>query len=237
MSQIFTASLNSPLSQASLPTTDGAIALLNLTSQIEGQLRQFGQSQISAAQGAGLVELFAIRGQFLSRIVDYEHASKLAEQLVQNVPTDANSFFARARTRAIFHRFPEALSDLNRAEQLGRDRNSVNAARAAILHAIGDYEQAFVIRQQAVETSPNIDTFGALAILQFERGDLAEAERLLIAAQECYCGISPFPIAWLYFQWGHLWMHAGNRTLARTWFEAANHRFPLMPLHKDTWQK
>ncbi|MBD2465688.1 hypothetical protein H6G89_32375 [Oscillatoria sp. FACHB-1407] len=215
-----------PLSQAEFRTTDGAIALINLNSQIEGQLWQFRRRNISAVQGAGLVELFAMRGQFLSNIGDYEYASQLAEQLVQKFPTDANSFFARARTHTIFHRFSAALADLNCSEQLGYDDSHVNAARATILQAIGHYEQALTIRQRAVETNPNIDTLGAFAVLQLDRGDFVTAEQLMIAAQESYSGISPFPIAWLYFQWGHLCVQAGNLSCACAWFKAASHRFP-----------
>lgn len=226
MSNLNAAPFNSPLSQAELRTTDGMIALINLNSQIEGQLRQAPSNQFMIAQRAGLSELIVIRGQFLSQIADYEWAAQLADQLVQNAPTDSYAFFARAKTHAVFHRFRLALADLEQAEYYGMERPAINAARATIFQAIGQYEQAFIIRQSAATTQPTIDTLGTFAALQFEQGAIAEAEHLFAAAQACYRGISPFPIAWLYFQQGHLWLHEGNLHRAREFFEAACSRFP-----------
>lgn len=72
----------SPRSQAEFRTTDGSIALVNLQSQIDGQQRQVLLGQSTVTQRAGLIELIAMHGQFLGRIVDYERAAELAQQLV-----------------------------------------------------------------------------------------------------------------------------------------------------------
>jgi hypothetical protein len=56
-----------------------------------------------------LVDLLLLRGQVLGLIADYERADELADVLVRDAPDDGTAWLARARTRATFHRFPEAL--------------------------------------------------------------------------------------------------------------------------------
>ena len=70
------------LSQAELPTTDGAIALGNLQAQIAAEERLASYGPLTVSQRAAIAELLLMRGQFLGRIVDYERAEALAEQLV-----------------------------------------------------------------------------------------------------------------------------------------------------------
>ena len=48
----------------------------------------------------------------------------------------------KATTRATFHRFADALADLEVAEERGLDRATLEAERAEILQVVGCYEQA-----------------------------------------------------------------------------------------------
>ena len=104
---------------AELATTSGVIALVNLQGQIDGLESQAANGRLAVAQWADLIDLLSLRGHVLGRIADYERAAALAEQLVRDAPADGIAFLARARTRATFHRFTEALADLQAAEQLG----------------------------------------------------------------------------------------------------------------------
>ena len=65
------------------------------------------------------VDLLMQRGQVLGRISDYETADATAEALVAEAASDPNAWLARARTRATFHRFTDALADLAKAGRLG----------------------------------------------------------------------------------------------------------------------
>src|SRR5437763_5277032 len=122
----------SPLSQTELRTTDGAIALGNLEAQIAGEERLASYGPLTISQRAGIAELIAMRGQFLGRVVDYERAEDIAEQLVRAAPTDGRSFLARAKARSLFHRFDEALTDLAEAERLGLHTDRIEWLRATI---------------------------------------------------------------------------------------------------------
>jgi hypothetical protein len=79
---------------------------------------------------AGLVELITLRGLIIGRIGDYVKAEEIAEQLVRDAPTDARAFVARARTRASFHRFDDALADVDCAVRLSLDSETANGERA-----------------------------------------------------------------------------------------------------------
>jgi tetratricopeptide (TPR) repeat protein len=63
-------------------------------------------------------------------------------------------------------------------------------------------------------------------VLQAERGEVAEAERLFGEGRRRYQSASPFPVALLDFQRGLMWLEQGDLQAARTWFAAAQGRLP-----------
>lgn len=209
-----------------LATTNGVIALVNLQAQIDGLEFQAAVGQPAVAQQVDLIDLLSLRGHILGRIIDYERAAALAEQLMSDAPANALACLARARTRATFHRFVEALADLDAAERLGQDRVVLSAERAAIFQALGRYDEALALRREAVERRPDFAALGGLAGLQAERGQVAEAERLFSEGRRRYQGVSPFPVAMLDFQRGLMWLAQGDPPAARVWFEAALGRVP-----------
>jgi tetratricopeptide (TPR) repeat protein len=210
-----------------LATTSGAIALVNLQGQIDGLELQAARGRLAVAQRADLIDLLSLRGHVLGRIADYECAAELAEQFVCDAPADGLAFLARARMRATFHCFSEALADLDMAERLGWDRTGLDAERAAIFQALGRYNEALALCRNAVERQPDFATLGALAVLQAERGEFAEAERLFTEGRRRYQGVSPFPVAQLDFQHGLMWLELGDLHAARAWFDAAQDRLPV----------
>jgi tetratricopeptide (TPR) repeat protein len=133
---------------------------------------------------------------------------------------------ARARTRATFHRFAEALADLDDAKRSGLDRATLEAERAVILQAVGCHAKAEELLRSAAKRRPEFATLGALAVLHAERGEVAEAEHLFAETRRRFRGISPFPLASLDFRRGLMWYIDGNLKAARTWFDASRHRVP-----------
>ena len=90
---------------------------------------------------------------------------------MRDAPDDGAAWLARARTRATIHRFREALADLDAAGRHGVDRAALEAERAAILQAVGCYNEALVLRRNAEQRRPDFTALGALAVLQAgERG-------------------------------------------------------------------
>ena len=213
-------------------TTSGSIAVANLNAQIDGltallhpaRSAHAATAPLTAADMTPLVDLLLLRGQVLGRIADYERAAGLAEAMVRDVPDDGAAWLARARTQATFHRFGQALADLDAAGGRGADRAALESERAAILQAVGRHAEALVLRRTAVERRPDFTTLGALAVLQAERGQVTEAERLFTEAPRRYRGVSPFPIADLDFRRGLMWQSRDHLHTAHHWFDAAVRR-------------
>jgi tetratricopeptide (TPR) repeat protein len=208
------------------PLTHGTIALLNLQAQIDALEREVSHGHASAEGRVGLIELITLRGLILGHIADYRLAADIAEQLVRDAATDGTAFIARARTRAVFHRFMDALDDVDRAERLAVDADTAARERAAIFQALGRYDEALVIRQEAADRRASFENVAALVGLHAERGEIDASERLYAASYRRYTGVSPFPLALLDFQMGLMWMNEGRLAEARASFAAARVRVP-----------
>jgi tetratricopeptide (TPR) repeat protein len=206
--------------------THGTIALRNLEAQIEGLEPNSPPVFPRVEERAWLIDLLALRGSILGSIADYERALELAHLLVRDATTEAAAFLARARTRAVFHRFREALDDLDVAERLAADAESVDRERAAVFQGLGRYPEACAIREEDARRCPSFESLGALTTLCAERGDTERAERLHAESVRRYRGVSPLPLATLEFQLGAMWMHEGQLDRARDHLFAARRYVP-----------
>lgn len=207
-------------------TTAGVIAVGNLLAQIEGQKREAAAGRLTVKAQAGLIDLIVLRGHVLGCISDCEWAGALAEQLTQDAPDEGDARLARARTRAAFHRFADAMADLDEARWLGADPAVVDAERAAIFQATGRYEQARLIYREAVERRADFSSVADLATLYAECGETAAAERSFSESRARYRGVSPIPLAQLDFRRAQMWIAQGDLPRGRTWLDAAVHRLP-----------
>ncbi|MEU3862700.1 tetratricopeptide repeat protein [Streptomyces sp. NPDC028722] len=199
---------------------------MNLQAQISARQELARQGRLLLADRAGLVELLTLRGQALGRIADYERAADTAVHLVSDEPDQGIAFLARGRTHATFHRFTQALTDLTTAEQLGVEPTEADAERAAIHQALGRYNQAQQILDDAARRRADFETLGALAGLYAQRADIHSAERLFDDSRARYRGVSPFPLALLDFHRGRMWLTQGDLSRALLWFDAALRRLP-----------
>jgi tetratricopeptide (TPR) repeat protein len=210
-----------------LAVTDGTIALLNLRAQIEGLESDVRLGHATVESRVGLIELIMLRGLILGHIADYQRAAEMAEQLVRDAAaTDGTAFVVRARTRTVFHQFTDALDDIDRAERLGLNAETTNGDRAAIFQALGRYDEALAIREEAADRRASFENVAALVGLYSEIGEIDAAERLYAESRRRYRGVSPFPLALLDFQLGLMWMNKGRLDDARTSFDAARRRVP-----------
>ncbi|MEA2964826.1 MAG: hypothetical protein QOI46_4924 [Alphaproteobacteria bacterium] len=209
-----------------LPVTDGTIALLNLRAQIDGLEPDIRRGRATIESRVGLIELITLRGLIVGHIADYQRAEEMAEQLVRDAATDGTALVTRARARAVFHRFTDALDDVDRAERLSLDLETTNRERAAILQALGRYDEALAIREEAVAHRASFESLAALVGLYAERGEIDAAERVYAESRRRYRGVSPLPLALLDFQLGLMWMNTGRLDDARTSFDAARRRVP-----------
>ncbi len=208
------------------PLTDGTIALLNLDAQIDALEPEVRHGSANVETRSGLAELISLRGLIVGCIADYDRADEIAEQLVRDVPTDPKALLARARTHAGFHRFNDALADIECAEKLSLDAETANGERAAIFQALGRYDESLVLREEAAKRRASFEHVAALVGLHAERGEIEAAERRYAESRSQYRGVSPIPLALLDFQLGLMWMNEGHLDKARTSFSAAQRRVP-----------
>ena len=209
-----------------LPTTAGSLAVANLQAQIDGQQRQAVAGELDVGGQAALIELVALRGHVLGSIADYEWAQTRAEQLTHDRPADGEALLARARARALFHRFTDALEDLAEARRLGAAPATVDTERAAIFQAVGRYDDALTIMSEAEKRRADFASVAALASLYAESGDIDRAEHLFDESLTRYRGVSPIPLAQLHFQRAKMWLAQGNLPRGRSWLGAAHRRLP-----------
>jgi tetratricopeptide (TPR) repeat protein len=198
----------------------------NLQAQIEGLNQREATTGMSIGVQSELIELVALRGHIFGRIADCEWAEARADALCASHPDDGLALVSRARSRARFHRFQDALRDLDEARCLGAEMAVVGGERGGILQAIGEYDAALVHFVQSAEQDAGFGPLGALASLHAERGDDFVAEQYFDASRNGYRGVSPIPLALLDFQRGHMWMAQGDLHRARTWFAAAHDLLP-----------
>ena len=206
--------------------TDGTIALRNLEAQIEGLEPEAALGRAPVDERVRLIDLLALRGSILGTIADCERAQELADLLVRDAVTAAAAFLSRGRTHALFHRFSDALQDLNVAESLAANAEIVNRERAAVFQGLGRYKDAFALREEAARRRPSFESLGDLSTLCAESGDPERAMRLHAECVRRYRGVSPLPLAVLYFQIGVMWMHYGELDRARDHLSTARRYVP-----------
>lgn len=212
-----------PPTPAELATTSPALAVEELDNQIEGAEQLVGR----APQRAGaLCDLYLTRAHHLGRLADYDRALVAAQELVRAAPAQPDSWLTHAHVMTALHRFAEARADLARAAEHGAPATSLEGSLATLAEATGDPETALPIRQRAAIVHPATMLIAAEAAVLGDLGRHEEAARRFADALDAYRDVSPFVVAWLFFQEGLMWQRAGMQGHARVLFEAALVRLP-----------
>lgn len=199
-------------------TTDGALALSNLTAQIDGQEGLIRRRPGSMENLAALIELLEARAQFSGSVNDYRRVAELGRRALLLAPRDPAARVAAASSLAALHQFPQALLELQ-----GLDEPSARSLRASILQAQGHLPEALELRRAAVREYANTKALGALGAVEPE---LPVALQDFAAAEKAYRDTSPFPLAWLDFQRGLLFERHARFEEARAAYAAAVLRLP-----------
>jgi tetratricopeptide (TPR) repeat protein len=177
---------------------------------------------------AVLSKFLFVRGDLLGRIADYDRAELVATEAIALSPGMGRALYTRARLAERFHRFEEANAFLDRALAAGYPRREIDAERAALLQATGQYSQALVLREGLAKDDPGIHTLGALASLLAEVDQWRAAEACYAAALDANYGVSPFPCAQLLFEWGVGEMRRGELERAEAIFAELD---AILPAH------
>ena len=222
----------SPFIHHKTKTTEPAVALTNLKSQLNGQIKLMADRPKDLQARSAVVSISLARFKLLGKSEDLTRAIELAESATTIEEKSFAALFLRARGRAAAHRFDEALADLDAADKvvvLPEDKGRTNGTRANILIALGRYEEALPTIEKAARVHPDSDALADHAYLLGLMGKSTEAESLFVQAEQKHRGTSPFGLVQIYFDRGSMWEKQGNLTEATALYKAAYAKLPQHP--------
>jgi tetratricopeptide (TPR) repeat protein len=197
--------------------TSGRIAVANLSASIESlELRRRESARFDEL--VALSKLLFVRGDLLGRIADHDRAERVTDEAIELSPDVGSALFLSVQLAERFHRFNDATALLDRALAAGYPKREVDAKRAALLQATGQYTAALALRKRLAKDNPGIDTLGSLGSLLAEMDRWASAEICYEAALDADTSISPLPSGQLLFEWGVAAMRRGDLAGAETVF-------------------
>ncbi len=204
-------------------TTSWSIAGSNLDGQIADPLRR---SQPGVEEQSFLAQLYLERGNFLANVDDYEKAEAIGAKLDKSQPTKALAHLTHAAALGALHKFEAQAKALDEAVALKAPPESVIGARVSLLMARGNYDEAGkVLAPLGDSRSPTPIMTSAVLAGRMQKHD--ESERLFERARAAFIDVSPFPVAWMYFQHGSLLEARGMEKEARAYYLEALEAIPV----------
>lgn len=213
-----------PATLERLTTTEGKSYLQNLDARIESLEQIVGDSPMTAHATALAVNLYH-RYRILGKVADAERALDVIAQAVAAHPNNASARQVHAAILVGFHRFDQALGELE-AISNGRASRSSRILETEINLALGRYDQVSELFDRRLKPVTNFHESVLLGNLGIMHGDLSGASMQFLRAQQIYSDSSPFQLAWLYTQQGIALLRFGDFAAARPFFEAALQRVP-----------
>jgi hypothetical protein len=204
--------------------TDSSIALGNLDSQIDGTKLRVARDPRDISAQAALVSLLSMRGQYTGKIADYDAADALSAEMLAKEPKSGAAHLARASTAATFHRFTEALSELDKAAALKENKTTIDDARASVYLAQGRYGELLPLIAHYSETDAFAQMTQGVVASETLRDDAALMH--FDQAIAVYRDVSPFAVAQIDFQRATWLSRKGDKAQARLYFEEAAHIVP-----------
>jgi tetratricopeptide (TPR) repeat protein len=214
-----------PIGVADYRTTSESIYLGNLDARIS-ELQRMLAGQDRPDQRTSLAGSLYHRYRVLGRVEDAEEALRLLDAAVAAEPGEGRHRATRAVVLSGFHRFEEALADLDAAAAGGVRPEELLGTRRDVLLARGDYDRLAQDFEKARELAPGFLELAHRADLRVQQGDLDGASFLYRGAQAEYRDVNPVPLAWLHVQQGIALLRYGRPAEALRFFEAAHARLP-----------
>jgi tetratricopeptide (TPR) repeat protein len=167
------------------------------------------------------------RVTFFGQMGGIDRVLELTDRAVKAHPKDPKAHVLRSSARSAIHDFKGALAALDDASKLGADPQEVASKRAVIAMALGDYDAAEPVLAADAKRFPNLGSLGLHATCLGHMGRTEASEQAFRAAEASYRDVSPFAIAWLYFNRAEMWDRAGNPDRARAIYRMAVERLPF----------
>jgi tetratricopeptide (TPR) repeat protein len=190
-------------------TTDGNVALSNLSGRVDAAEQLLASQGLSVALAGQAIDLYSTRSRFLGSFSDFARMDALSASLLERFD-EPEAYAARASFLATVHEFEQAAGLLDQAT--ARGLSSAERSRANIEVATGgDLEASLRLQLDRVALYPTFQAFSDLALAQAALGQFDEADSSYLAAAAAYRDVSPLPLAFLAFARGVMWAESANR--------------------------
>jgi tetratricopeptide (TPR) repeat protein len=212
-----------------IKTTSQSIAIPNLNAQISGGEKRLLKRPNDLSLLKTLIDLYLYRVRFLGDVTDYDRAMVLATEPFRedNSPQPSRAFLNRSVLRAALHQFEGALADLDLAQMAGTSTKSLSRRRRMIALAQGDRDPVLNAYAHRPDSEFGFRELTELAAAKMSAGEFDSADALFVRALNVYSGVSPFLVAWVYFERGRMWAEeANNGALGQKMYAVALQHLP-----------
>ena len=197
---------------------------MNLRSIHAGAWSRFARYAPSPGAAEAVVDCERLAIQFLG---DYRALDRLEMLAVEFSRCDSScrAALVRAQVASLRHRFEEARGWLVFAQRLGASIEEILRNELSIDQACGvGLEAVLTARLRCATRSPRIEDRVPLGALLADLERFEEADLVYQEAFYSFCGVSPFPLAWVCFQLGVLWgevVPVPDSNRAERWYRQA----------------
>jgi tetratricopeptide (TPR) repeat protein len=186
-----------------MTTTSSALAVANLDSQISSARSLLSADPKNFNFRRQLFSLLSTRTQFLGTYTDFREMQRLS---TATTPTTVEELLLQSNYLSVVHDFTQALAVLDRAATLEPQNPEIRRQRFKVKTALRvDLPEILKEQQAVVAQFPVYGEFIILAGIQAELGDFVGADQSFQKAMDTYRDVSPFAVAFLYFQRGVMW--------------------------------
>ena len=211
-------------------TTDGEIAVINLESARRRSWTRFFENPLRDGGAETVIGHEQLVSQFVGDFASLGRLEFLATELVEADPASAHTALIQAQVASTTHRFAEARHCLAKAKNSGAVTDDIQRLLLNIDQACGvNLDEVLDARRQIANEFNRLEDLVALGALLADMGEADDAERTYRQALMDYQDVSPFPLAWVYFQLGVLWGELAPRrdaSRAAEWYQRAIDTLP-----------
>ncbi len=221
--------LKRPRNQAELPTTDWASYSTNVRGQMKSTRAAFKAAPVSPASRRQVGWRVYTWAELHQDPAHYAEVVEIASGGDAALP-GAELLLMRAEGNFGLGRAKEALADLAGAEIRGSKSRRIQSLRAELQWHLNRDEAAQKAMRDELAARPGVHVLGRVGQMEWELGNVEEAERLFATAETKITNTAPAPVAWLSVQRGLLHLEQGRTDEALKFLRAAHERGTGYPM-------
>jgi tetratricopeptide (TPR) repeat protein len=222
--------LNRPRSLRELPTTDWSSYWTNVRGQMRSTRVAFKEAPVSPASRRQLGWRIYTWAELHRDPAHFAEVVELASGGLEGAAVQPELMLMRAEALFGLGRAKEALADVEAAAAMGSKSRRVLSLRAELLWHLHRDEAAQKAMRDELAARPGVHIMSRAGLMEWELGNLAEAERLFATAETKITNTAPAPVVWLYVQRGLLHLEQGRAPQALKFLRAAHARGTGYPM-------